>query len=110
MTERLPTRPTPPDAVEQVAALPRRTAHATYALLATCEDQHGPAIASEVVIFDSEALSAFSTGRALAAARRRGLAQHWGGGVWAPSNLAYDLRGALEDRFLADTDRGGEDG
>lgn len=41
---------TPPDAAEQVAALPRRTAHAVFALLETQrQDGYGPFLASEVV-------------------------------------------------------------
>jgi len=98
-------RPTPPDAADRVAALTRRVAHATFALLETNRELGMPVKASEVVMYDAEALSVVATGRALSAARRRGLAENWGG-VWTPSLLALDLRKALEDRFLTDTDPG----
>lgn len=98
-------RPTPIDAAEQVAALPRRTAHAAYALLAYARDYpYGPHRASEVVSYDSEAVSAQATGRALASAMHRGLADRWGEGLWTPTVHAGDLRQALEDRFLRETE------
>lgn len=97
-------RPTPKDAAEQVVALPRRTAHAAHALLTTIREDGGPVKASEVVVYDSEALGVNSTASALQSARRHGLAEYWGQGVWAASLRASDLRRALEDRFLADTE------
>ena len=98
-------RPTPPDAAEQVAALPRRVAHATYALLARTRDYpYGPHRAPVVVHYDIEAPSARSTADALRRAMSRGLVDRWGPGLWTPTLLAQDLRGALEDRFLADTE------
>ncbi len=95
----------PPDAAEQVAALPRRTAHAAYALIACCADDKGPVRASDVVLYDREAVSAVSTGCALASALRHGLADRWAPGIWVPSLHAMDLRNDLEDRFLAETAR-----
>jgi len=96
---------TPPDAAKQVAALPRRTAHAAYACFAAREAGGliGPVTAREVLTHDKESLSIQSTARALASAQRRGLVQCWGG-VWSALPAAYALRSALEDRFLADTD------
>jgi len=93
---------TPPDAAEQVAALSRRVAHATHALIESSRELNMPVKASEVIIYDAEALTVNSTGKALSAARRKGLAENWGR-VWTPSLRALDLRKALEDRFLADT-------
>ncbi len=101
-------RPTPPDAAEQVAALPRRTAHAAHALLACCADMRGPAKVNEVIMYDAEALSTRATAAALSGARRARLADYWGRGVWVPTIHAHDLRAALEDRFLADTEREGD--
>lgn len=101
-------RRTPPDAAEQVARLSRRTAHAAFALLEASRELNMPVKASEVIIYDVEALSTQSTGRALSAARRSRLADNWGG-VWTPTLHAHDLRGALEDRFLADTAQDGDE-
>lgn len=105
-------RQTPTDAAEQVAALPRRVAHATYALLAWGRDHpYGPHRPGEVVLYDPEAPSATSTSGALCRAmRNHGLADRWGRGLWSPSPLAQDLFPALEDRFLADTTKEGTDG
>lgn len=97
-------RTTPADAAEQVAALPRRTAHVAHALLTTIREDGGPVKASEVVVYDAEALSVNSTASALQSARRHGLAEYWGEGIWTASLHASDLRDALEDRFLADTE------
>lgn len=101
----LSTRQTPPDAAEQVAALPRRTAHAAHALLATTRELgYGPLLASEIIVHDSEATSSHATGSALASACRYGLADRWGMGLWSPSTHARDLEAALEDRYLSDTE------
>lgn len=98
-------RETPRDAAEQVAALPRRVAHAAHALLATTDEIGGPAVVAEIVVHDREALNVQSTSAALGrACHKHGLAENWGSGVWTPSLRARDLRGALEDRFLADTE------
>lgn len=97
--------PTPADADEQVAALPRRTAHAVFALLETQRQEgYGPFKASEIVVYDSEAISAVSTGRALFHALSLGLADRWGVGLWTPTNHATLLREALEQRFLRETE------
>ncbi len=104
MAVRPEIRPVPDDAAEQVAALPRRAAHATYALHAWIRDYIGPAKASEVVIYDVEALDSRSTGRALAAAQKLGLVERWGAGLWTMTLHGGDLAGALEDRFLAETE------
>ena len=72
---------------EVVAALPRRTAHALHALLEVEHDpslEGGPFLASEVVVYDEEALTARSTAAALRAAQRLGLAV-CAGGYWAPT-------------------------
>ena len=95
---------------EAVAALPRRTAHALHALLEVEHDpslEGGPFLASEVVVYDEEALTARSTAAALRAAQRLGLAV-CAGGYWTPTFRAYDLRGALEERYLEETSRSGD--
>lgn len=68
------------------------------------ERDKGPVTAAEVVIYDDEALSARHTSRALVSASRRGLCFYDGRMCWWPTG-AYDIRGALEDRFLRDTRR-----
>lgn len=99
-----PTK-TPADAAEQVAKMPRRVAHATFAILVLQHDgNYGPHKASEIVVYDAEALSAVSTGRALAHALKLGLVDRWGTGLWSPTNHAQLLYPALEDRFYADTE------
>lgn len=108
MSDLTPVRPKPADAVEQVAALPRRTAHAAHALLACCADLRGPAKVGEVILYDEEALSTRATAAALGGAKRARLADYWGGVGWVPTTHAHDLREALEDRFLADTKRDGD--
>lgn len=85
-----------------VAALPRRTAHALHALL-TCNNDGIPSIASEIVIYDSEARSSKATAAALREASQRGYCV-CANGVWFTTPAAYELRPALEARFLADTD------
>jgi hypothetical protein len=91
------------DQIDIVAALPRRCAHATYALVAASRARNMPLTAGEVVIFDEEASSAVATGAALRHAQRRGLAVYTGK-YWLPTNLALELRTALEDRYLAEVD------
>lgn len=83
-----------------VAGLSDRVAEVTHALL-EASSQHGstPLRASEVMIYDARALSARATGVALSKARRHGLAHGWSG-LWFPTELARDLRSALEDRVL----------
>jgi len=101
----IPERELPVDAVEQVATLPRRVAHATYALLAWGRDHpYGPHRAGDVVTYDPEALSVRSTSDALFRAMKRGLVDRWAIGLWSPTLLAGDLFPALEDRCLAETE------
>lgn len=95
-------RQTPSDATEQVASLSRRTAHVTHALLVCAEEERTPARADEIVIYDSEAINATSTARALANAVKENLAVK-AGDFWIPSLRAHDLRSALEERFLRET-------
>lgn len=95
-------RKTPTDAAEQVAALPRRTAHAAHALIACSEFMNGAVTAAEVVVFDSESLSSSATRSALLTAQRYGLAEQHARAIWIPSLEAKDLRTALKDRFLAE--------
>jgi hypothetical protein len=105
----------PADAAEQVAALPRRIAHATYALLAWDRDHpYGPHRTGDVVLYDPEAPSASSTSHALLRAMRdHSLVDRWGIGLFTPTNTGRLLFAALEDRFLAETeqpDPAGSDG
>jgi malate synthase len=60
-----------------------------------------PVTASEIQIYDEEALTVRSTSSALARARSHGLCVN-AGRYWVPSYVALDLRGALEDRYLAE--------
>lgn len=92
-----------------VKDLPRRVAHAAHALMESSSPYAygvGPRTTREVMEYDSEALTLSSTFEALSRAMRRGLvARTFGRPVlWFPTNLAYDLRGPLEDRFLLDTE------
>lgn len=95
-------RKTPNDAAEQVAALPRRAAHAAYALIACSEFMNGPVTAAEVVVWDSESPSSSATRSALQTAQRYGLAEQHARAIWIPSFHARDLKTALEDRFLTE--------
>jgi hypothetical protein len=88
------------DPASEVAALPRRVAHATHALLAAAGQM--PLKASEILLYDVEALSAASTGAALREAARKGLVAN-AGGLWFPRERAHRLQAQLEDRFLAET-------
>jgi hypothetical protein len=98
-------RETPDDAVEQVAALPRRVAHAVHALQALHEDGvMGPWRPCEIIVRDVESLSIASTCGALKRAMALGLVGKWGRGLYSTSPLAGDLKEAIEDRFLADTE------
>lgn len=102
-------RPTPPDAAEQVAALPRRVAHVVYAVQAISHDLgNGPWRASEIITYDPEALTVASTSGALRRALARGLVDRWGHGIWTTTPHADDLRDALESRFLSETESGEE--
>lgn len=89
---------------EVVAELPRRTAHALYALLAYARDKQvtGPFYAHEIVFYDPEATSTRSTGRALGYALKLGLVDRYGEGLWWATNKTHTLRRALEERVLAE--------
>lgn len=93
---------------EFVETLPRRVAHAAHALLAVRDDvnigPYGPFKASEVVLYDSEALTAGATYQALRRGMKYGLTLWVGRGLWTATNLALDNARALEDRYLRDTD------
>lgn len=87
-----------------VADLPRRVAHATYALLYATREEKMPPYAREVVLYDPEALSAQETGTALHQASRYGLTVRAPGGLWLAREAAHELEAALEERFLRETD------
>lgn len=89
-------------------ALPRRVAHAVHALMEVRNDvtvgPYGPFKASEIVLYDGEALTARHTARALREAQRHGLAFYVGHGLWTATHLALDNCRAFEERYLADTE------
>lgn len=86
-----------------VQALPRRVAHAVYALVALGRDEpYGPFTASEVVLYDEEARDARATGRALQSAAKLGWVLCIERRYWTPTCRALDRRKALEERFLLD--------
>jgi hypothetical protein len=62
-----------------------------------------PVTTYEVCEYDAEAMTPASTYGALRRAMRAGLA---GGcrGLWFPTNRAWEMRKALEERFLAEVD------
>lgn len=67
-----------------------------------------PPTSAEVVVFDEEALSARSTAAALCNARKHGLCfcmPSPDGNTWWITPAGYELRTAVEDRFLRDTER-----
>jgi hypothetical protein len=93
----------------RIKDLPRRVAHATHALMESSSPYAygmGPRTTREVMEYDSEALTLSSTFGALSRAMKRGLVARTFGrpALWFPTNLAHDLRGPLEDRFLLDTE------
>jgi hypothetical protein len=56
------------------------------------------------MLYDAEAVSPRSTAAALSVAQRRyQLVGYVGKGLWVPTNRAYNLRAALETRYLRDT-------
>lgn len=91
----------------RVEDFPRRVAHAVHALMEVRNDvtfgPYGPYKASEVVLYDGEALSARSTAAALREAQKLGLAMYLGRGLWTASNLALDHRRDFEERYVKDT-------
>lgn len=96
-----------PECAFDVEALPRRVAHAVHALLAVRNDvnigPYGPFKASEIVLYDGEALSARSTAAALREAQKLGLAVNIRG-FWTAGRDALDNARALEERYLRETD------
>lgn len=99
--------PPTPDRVSLADRLPRRTAHAVHALMEVRNDPsigpYGPFKASEVVLYDSEAMSARATAAALRHAQRFGLALYVGRGLWTATNAALNLGREFEDRYCRDT-------
>lgn len=89
-------------------SFPRRVAHAVHALMEVTNDPslgpYGPFKASEVVLYDSEALTARHTARALREAQRYGLAMYLGRGLWTAGNSALDHRRDFERRYMRDTE------
>lgn len=90
-----------------VKDLPRRVAHATFALMDSGSPYaYGAGLRTtrEVMEYDIEALTLSSTFNALSRAMRRGLVVRTRRPVlWFPTDIAYELYGQLEDRFLLDT-------
>jgi hypothetical protein len=90
-----------------IEALPRRVAHAAYAVIAAAKvgGEYGPFTAAEVCIYDEEAMSVKGTAAALREAQKRQLAMYvpGGEGYWTATNYALDNWTALQDRFLRDT-------
>jgi hypothetical protein len=90
-----------------VGNLPRRTAHAVHALLeGSGPYAHGMGVltAAEIMLYDAEATSPRSTAAALREAMKHGLVGYVGKGLWVPTNRAYNLRQALESRYLKETE------
>lgn len=90
---------------EIVAALPRRTAHALHALL---ELEKHPVTqiptAAEVMLYDMEADSPRGTAAALRHAAKLGYAMRVPPAYWTATFSGLELRRALEDRYLRETD------
>lgn len=90
-----------------VDTYPRRVAHAVHALMEVRNDvnigPYGPFKASEIVLYDAEALSARSTAAALREAQKFGLAFYVGHGLWTASHFALDRCRDFEERYLRDT-------
>ena len=93
-----------PEKVRIVAALPRRTAHALHALLESSREMNMPVTAAEAMLYDEEAMGPRGTAMALKHAQRLGYCFVTPGGYWVPGNATYDLRYALEDRYLRETE------
>lgn len=96
-------RRTPADAAEQVAGLPRRTAHALHALIVAEKELQMPVTAAEVAVYDLESFSAKGTGQALSSCCKRKLAVK-AGKLWICTPAGRDLTAQLEERFLRETD------
>lgn len=88
---------------EIVDGLPRRTAHALYALLAATQAVNMPVRSSEIIVYDEEALSTQQTAAGLRHAARLGLAACING-LWVASAIGNELRRPLEERYCAETE------
>jgi hypothetical protein len=87
---------------EQAEELSLRVAQVAHALMeASTNAGGGPLTAAEVCEYDGEALSVHATAAALTHARRLRLADRFDG-LWFPTNKAWELRRALEDRVLGE--------
>jgi hypothetical protein len=87
----------------QVSRLPRRVAEVAHALMEACTQIGGgvPVTTHEVWERDSRSLTLGSTSSALTRAMRLRLADRAAPrGLWMPTNQAWELRRALEDRVL----------
>jgi hypothetical protein len=93
----------------EASELPARVAEVAYALMEASTQAGGgvPVTTHEVMEYDSRSLTSGSTSSALARAMRFGLADRAAPrGLWMPTNQAWEMRRALEDRVLGT----GEDG
>jgi hypothetical protein len=96
----------PIDAALQVGVLPQRVAEVTHAVQIACDEQSGgPVRATEIMVYDRAALTLGSTCSALRRAMEHGLVDRWGRGIYSPTLKAGDLKDALENRYLADSER-----
>lgn len=86
-----------------VPGLPRRTAHALFALMVAEQEIKMPPTAREVMVYDTESLSVHSTAAGLRHAQRLGLAATVNG-LWVSANAAKEQYGNLEDRVLGEQD------
>jgi hypothetical protein len=80
---------------------PPRVAHVMHALIEASREANMPVTASEVQVYDEEALTARSTGAALSRARDYGLCLATGR-YWVPTAKGLDRRRQFEDRYLAE--------
>jgi hypothetical protein len=92
-----------------VERLTRRAAHAAHALLVAQSELRMPPTAQEVMLYDAEALSVQQTAGGLRAAKGEGLCWPVPPKYWTPTERAQCLRTELEDRFLRETEREGDE-
>jgi hypothetical protein len=67
---------------------------------------YGPFKASEIVLYDSEALNARSTAAALREAQKHQLAAYVGHGLWAATHFALNHVSDFEERYMRRHSRG----
>jgi hypothetical protein len=91
------------DGQREVEQLPRRTAHALHGLIVASKELNMPVTAAEAQVYDEEALTARHTAAGLRHAHRLGLVGY-AVPYWIPSNAALELRAAIEDRYLRETE------